>query len=118
MKRKRTVIFTITSLYVKKVKENGQEVGERHYYDRNRLVGWYSDLAKAQKCVEEDWADFDENWYYNYIVIEKNTEGLYNMSNDLGKQYEWWYRFDYKQEKWIACEKPQWSVGTINWGLG
>jgi len=114
MKRKRQVIFTITSLYV--LKKNGP----RRIKDviRTRLIGWYSDLATAQKCVKEDWADFDEGRYYNYIVIEKNTEGLYNMGVDLDEQYEWWYQFDCKQEKWIICEKPIYLEGTIGFGMG
>jgi hypothetical protein len=109
MKRKRKVIFTITSLYLDE--DEGVECSS--------TIGWYPNLKTAQKCVEEDWPDIDEAGYYNYVVIERVVEGLYNMSGMLlDRQTEWWYSFDYKQEKWIACEKPQWSVGTINWGLG
>ncbi len=119
MEKEKTVIFTITSLFAKTVRENGKVIGKRAEFGRSRLVGWYSDVETAIKCVEEDWADFDEAGYYNYIVIERMVEGLYNMSGfDHDGRTEWWFEYDYKLNKWTACEKPDWSVGILNWGLG
>ena len=118
MKRKRTVIFAITSLYLKKVKEDEKVVGQTLTHDRSRFVGWYSNLKTAQKCVEEDWADFDEAGYYNYIVIERMVEGLYNMSGILlDRQTEWWYVYD-DVKKWVPCSKPKSLKHMINFGLG
>ena len=103
------VIYTITSL----VEDNNGDIVE------DRVVGWYSDLKIAKQCVEEDWADFDEAGYYNYVVIERNVEGLYNINGfELDIQTEWWYKFDDDNNKWVVCEKPDWSVGIVGWGLG
>ncbi len=111
-------MYAITSLYLKKVKEGEKVIGQSLAHDRMRLVGWYSNLKKAQKCVEEDWADFDEAGYYNYIVIERMVEGLYNLSGVLlDRQTEWWYVYD-EVKKWVSCEKPKCLKHMINFGLG
>ena len=113
------VIFTITSGYVKPIREGETVVGRRPEWNKLATVGFFSDLATAQKCVEEDWGGFEEAGYYNFIVIERTVEGLYNISgtNDNTIQTEWWYLFDHKERKWKASEKPNWSLGIIGWGL-
>lgn len=84
-----------------------------------RLVGWYSDLETAQKCVDEDWAGFYEAGWYNYVVIERMVEGLYNLSGlCLDRQTEWWYRYDNNTGKWVPCDKPECLKGVVNFGLG
>ena len=115
---KEIVIYTITSLYTAKPDlDNMTVIGQLEY--RSSLVGFYRSLDKAKQCVEEDWADFDEAGYYNYVVIERNVEGLYNINGfELDIQTEWWYKFDDDNNKWVVCEKPDWSVGIVGWGLG
>ena len=116
----RLLIYTITSLFIKNVKnENREVVGQSIESGHCRMVGFYADLQTAMKCVEEDWAGFDEAGYYNYIVIERMVEGLYNISGfDLAKPSEWWYRHDYEARKWVPCEKPKCLVGTVSFGMG
>lgn len=81
--------------------------------NRLRTVGFYFDLKTSQKSVVEDWADFDEGNYYNYIVIEEMPERLYPHA-DKGR--EWWYNFD--GEKWKKCKKPDLLQGICSFGMG
>ena len=117
MDKKRQVIFTITSLYLKNVTEGGKVTGQCCLFNRSRTIGWYTFLRVAQKCVEEDWPDIDEAGYYNHVVIERVVEGLYNISgHKLDRQTEWWYK--YNKGKWIPCEKPKAVKMIVNFGLG
>jgi len=106
---KEIVIYTITSLYTAKPDlDNMTVIGQLEY--RSSLVGFYRSLDKAKQCVEEDWPDFDECGYYNYIVIEGLEEGCYPGMGDN----EWWYRHDWDNQKWIPCEKPMCFAHTVN----
>lgn len=113
------IIYTITSLYIKSIRNEFREVvGEIMETGRCRTVGFYTDLEKAKKCVEEDWGAFNEAGYYNYIIIERVVEGLYNLNGlDLNDESvgEHWYRYE---NKWIPCQKPKMLFGTIGFGLG
>jgi hypothetical protein len=103
-------IYTITSLSI----EDGKM---RKGICRN--VGFYYDLKEAKRCVEEDWAHFDESGYYNHIVIELTMEGLYNINGImLDQKKEWWYRHNWNERRWVKTKKPQILKGIINFGLG
>ena len=116
--KERLIIYTITSLHIKNVRNEKKEVVGHIMEHRDcRTVGFYADLETAKKCVEEDWAGFDEAGYYNHIVIEKMVEGLYNLQG-LDDPVEVWYRHDYESRKWVPCEKPKTLFGTIGFGLG
>lgn len=115
----RAVIYTITSLGVDKVKRDGKV---KYIYDwknhRSRLVGWYTSLEEAKKCVENDSMGFDEAGYYNFIVIERVVEGIYNMGgHGLDKICEWWYTYTEDGEIWVECKKPKIFKDTCDfWG--
>jgi hypothetical protein len=89
-------------------------------HDRVRVVGFYDELKKAQLCVEEDWASFDEAGYYNYIVIELTVESIYNAGamylEDDNQQTRWWYH--YENQTWVPCECPIGMESIINYGIG
>ena len=118
--RERTVIYTITSLYIggDDVKENGLSVS-RLLRLKQRLVGYYSDLERAKECVQHDWGSFSEAGYFTHIVIERVVEGLYNIAGfDLDNQSEWWYSFNTELRKWVPCKKPDFLAGCVGFGLG
>ena len=76
-------------------------------------------LKKASKCVEEDWGAFCEAGYYNFIVIERNVEGLYNIGAFEGvEENEWWYKHDDEKNCWVKCKKPKVLNGLCNFGMG
>ena len=124
----KTVIYTITSVFIEEPKiessVNGNIIPCKNTFSckRARLVGFYSDLEKAKTCVLEDWASFSEAGYYNYVVIERVVEGLYNLDgmelNDLDKLGEWWYVCKESYPKWIECEKPKELTGIVSFGIG
>ncbi len=104
------VIYTITSLYLKDPDADHKFVRYKDQDYKSRLVGFYKTLEKAQLCVNEDWAHFDECGYYNLIVIEGLWEGCYPGLGDN----EWWYRHDYDNRQWVPCEKPKFFSNTVN----
>ncbi len=103
------VIHTITSLYLKDPDADSKVKLEDQNF-RTSLVGFYKSLDMAKRCVEEDWAMFDEGGYYNYIVIEGLWEGCYPGLGDN----EVWYRHDWENRKWVPCEKPKYVSHMVN----
>ena len=102
-------VYTITSLYIDE--DLSVNITPRRHSKlpkRTRLVGFYKTLERAKECVEGDYAAFAEAGYYNYIVIEGLWEGCYPGLGD----YEWWYKHDWENNKWVSCEKPE-TVGSI-----
>jgi hypothetical protein len=110
VKEERLVVYTITTLYVRKIKDEVKRevLCESCDHGRTTTPGWYSSLERAKKCVESGWGSLDDGGYYNYLIIERVVEGLYNLSGlDLDKETSWWYKFDYKEDEWVPCEKPK-----------
>ena len=115
----RPSIFTITSLYIKKFKDKNFDItAETVEWGRERVVGFYTDLNTARKCVIEDWGAFEEAGYYNHIVIEKVVEGLYNIEGTMNKPNQWWFRFDGNERKWVECVIPNAVNHVINISVG
>lgn len=105
------IIYTITSLYNPKPDVDGNKTPIKEIMPRkSRLVGMFKTLEKAKQCVDEDWANFDEAGYYNFIVIEGLLEGCYPGLGDN----EWWYKHDREKNKWVPCEKPNSYKGLVN----
>jgi len=106
-KQDRLVIYTITTLSVRPVKDEVKRevLGEVVEFSKTTTPGWYSSLEKAMECVENGWGSLDECGYYNYLVIERVVEGLYNLAgSDVDKPLDWWYKYDGNQ--WTPCERP------------
>jgi len=107
IEEERLVIYTITSL----CSPGGPTLP--------RCCGYYTSLEKAKECVENDWGGFSEAGYYDYIVIEKVVEGLYNAWNApdpvLDKQHQWWYTYD--GSRWITTDSPECYKNLVDfWG--
>jgi hypothetical protein len=118
-KRDFGVIYTVTTLSIKKVKdeETRTVLGERCEAGKTVTVGWYTSLEAAQKCVSNNNGSLDECGYYNHLVIERVVEGLYGLLGDGDKQTEWWYKYDHSADKWVACEKPKIFRQTIGFWM-
>ena len=117
MSENKTVIYSITSIYFEATFHEGKGKGWKIDWSKYRdaRVGFYSSLEKAQRAVVEDWGHFDECGYYDYIVIQEEYEGLYNIAGlCLDKQTEWWYRRDYDKNLWVSCEKPEALGGMVS----
>lgn len=85
---------------------------------RTRTFGYYLNFTDAFEAVKNNYADMQE-CLYNYLIIEELHEGIHSL---VGKEY--WFSWVGEKSlgensgKWVACEKPDWAVGTINWGIG
>ena len=109
-KEERLVIYIITTIYIRKVKDEVKREFLTEIVDPGRTYhpGWYSSLEKAKECVEKGWGALDECGYYNHLVIERVVEGLYNLSgDDLDKDTTWWYKYDHEGDRWVPCEVPK-----------
>jgi len=106
--KKTTFIFTVTSVYRK------DDCLRDH-----RCWGWYPTLKEARYAVSINCSDMHEI-SYQHVVIEKVQSGILAM----GKVVEWYeWVVDKKDKsgfrgKWKLCKIPEWSKGTINWGMG
>lgn len=111
-----TEIFTITTLYVIPAgAKNLDDIDWKKY--KNRTVGFYFTLEKAEECVRKDWGDLDEAGYYNYLVIERLREGLY-PSVSLNPDHQLWFKHDRTEDKWVKTEKPECLSNIVGFGIG
>jgi plasmid replication initiation protein len=83
---------------------------------KERVVCWYRDLDKIEKILNDNLGDINEDGYYNFAVVEKTLEGLYNFNGD--KDAELWYKWDKEKENYQRCNKPRCFDSTIGFGIG
>lgn len=79
---------------------------------RPRLLGWYTSPKKACEAVEMNRMDVRDN-DHDYAVVERVHEGVW-----AGVDSEWWYKWDYDAELYVAIEKPSSIKHIINFGIG
>ena len=103
-------IYTVTTLYVwSPGRCLNVELPKRIV--RDRLVGWFPTLGRAEEVVVNNEGDIYECGYYNYCIIEEVLPGLYpHVSRE-----EW---FEWKKEGYILIPKPEWLKDSINFGIG
>lgn len=80
----------------------------------SRCFGFYFELESAKHAVDMNYGGMEES-YYEYIVIEKQFEGIHALAEQVK-----WYYWDL-QKGWIECEKPKSERFTciVNWnGVG
>jgi len=76
-----------------------------------RCFGYYPTLDDAKEAVLQNKCDLHEA-LYNYIVIEEIGYCIHPESTER-KWFAW-----SNSGCWVECEKPEWSVGLVNWALG
>jgi len=110
-------IYTITTLNITEEAERLDGINFKEY--RDRCVGFFFSLNAAKLCVLNDYGDLNEAGYYNYLVIERLSEGLYpGCGRSDEEQSEWWFKRDYELNKWVPCLKPKSMMGVISFGIG
>ena len=80
--------------------------------EHERCWGYYKDLDYAKRAVLYNRTDMWE-YLYNYAVIEEIREGVPARAKEIQ-----WYKFNKKKWKYLKIDKPKWSEGTTNWGIG
>lgn len=84
MKDKHITIYTI--LMTTKYELAGFSLPD---FGDSRIVGFYENLEDAVSAVTENWGDIHE-YYYEYAIIEKVEEGLYNSgTSEDRKVFKW-----------------------------
>ncbi len=63
-------------------------------------VGFFTNLYEALDIIENNIFDLSEDGYYEYSVIMKINEGLYQTAHE-----EYWYRWDC--DKYVECDRPE-----------
>ena len=94
-------MYFITAIVSKEIK-NGKYLP--------RTFGFSKSFRKAKQWVNDNIGNMHE-CLYDYIVIENINPGIHSDTKQ-----EWWYEWHYC--RWIICQKPDWSVGRVNWALG
>ncbi|SNX54151.1 hypothetical protein [Thermoanaerobacterium sp. RBIITD] len=79
----------------------------------SRCVGYYNTFEKANKAVRENKCDLWETCY-NYAVIEKIEEGLYQTSYEK----RWFYKFDCDKGIYEPIEEPEEVKHWCNFAIG
>lgn len=75
-----------------------------------RTFGYYHTLDEAFKAVEENRCNMQE-CLYNYLVVEGISEGIHPLV-----EKEHWY--EWIDNKWMPCNKPEFLKSTVNFALG
>lgn len=70
-------------------------------YQNHEMFGWYHELDSAALAVEQNVLDMQDR-AFNYALISRSYQGGYGL-NDEEIQ---WYKWNYTEEKWEACERP------------
>ena len=66
----------------------------------DRVIGYFRTLKKAQRIVEDNIGDINEDNYYPYAVIEEVEHGIYPVST-VAYYYHW------NGEKYVPIDKPK-----------
>lgn len=99
-------IYTVTAM-------GGQNEESTGSWLRSRVWGWYSSREAAHDAVIHNVTDMNEAGYYNYIVVEKLSEGILPLDTET-----YWYKFNDQDGKYHAIDQPQWAHGIVNWSMG
>lgn len=108
-KKKAPKIYTLTT-----VGEYVREGRKKNKATQQRCIGWFVSRAEARRAAVENRFDAGEAGYYQFIVIEALSEGIYPC--DIKPE---WYRIPRgfcRRCKKIACPK-QWNR-IVGWSLG
>lgn len=108
----KTGIYFMTCLRPKKV-ISGKDKKQTAVGPINRRCwGWYKKLNDAIQAIEENRLDMHEN-EFTYAVIEKVPHGVCPIIIDQCRWFIW--EGSHEEGHYSKCDKPKWSIGTINW---
>ncbi len=77
----------------------------------SRCWGWFSTLEEAEHIINQDRGNLFYENYYSHLVIEGICAGLWFEIPD-----EWWYQWT--NDGWQKCEKPEGLEQIISFGMG
>lgn len=75
---------------------------------RHEMFGWYHHLGAAALAVEQNALDMQDH-AFNYALVSRSYQGGYGL-NDEEIQ---WYKWNYTDEKWEMCERPNACDGLV-----
>lgn len=74
----------------------------------HEMFGWYHELGAAALAVEQNALDM-QDCAFNYALVSRSYQGGYGL-NDEEIQ---WYKWNYTDEKWEMCERPNACDGLM-----
>lgn len=77
-------------------------IHEEEQWPTHELFGWYHELEDAMKAVDCNSCDM-QDCAFNYAMISRSYEGGYGLRDEEIQ----WYKWNYTDEKWETCERPE-----------
>lgn len=74
----------------------------------HEMFGWYHKLEDAIKTVDCNSCDMQDH-AFNYALISRSYEGAYGLRDEELQ----WYKWNYTNEKWEICERPEACNGLM-----
>lgn len=92
-----TPVFIVTTL-----EKLEKEIDHAEWLETGCIstVGFFHELAEAQRAVIDNMCDINET-VYDYAIIEEMPVGFYPYSTN-----SWFYKYNYKKDEYEAIEKP------------
>lgn len=81
-------------------------------FGSSRIVGYYTDKSYAISAVEANMCDINETCY-NYVIIEKIEEGLYNPSDETI-----FFKYDINTDTYKEIPKPAFLEHFSGFSIG
>jgi hypothetical protein len=85
--------------------------GKSTPFRASRCFGYFLTEDEAYANVENNSGDFNEEGYYDLIIVERFKPGVFPVGEVLR-----WYRFEI--DKWIQIDPPKEYERIVNWALG
>ena len=74
----------------------------------HEMFGWYHHLGAAALAVEQNALDMQDH-AFNYALVSRSYQGGYGLSDEEIQ----WYKWNYTDEKWEMCERPNACDGLM-----
>ena len=74
----------------------------------HEMFGWYYRVYDAYKAVETNACDMQDH-AFNYALVSASYEGGYGLRDEELQ----WYKWNYTDEKWETCERPDACDGLM-----
>ena len=83
-------------------------IREGEQWPSHEMFGWYHDLGTAIAAVVTNALDMQDH-AFNYALISRSYEGGYGLRD---KEIRW-FKWNYTDEKWEVCERPEACSGLM-----
>jgi hypothetical protein len=83
-------------------------IREDRKWPTHEMFGWYHELEDAMEAVDCNSCDMQDH-AFNYALVSRSYEGGYGLRDEEIQ----WYKWNYTEEKWEICERPEACNGLM-----